>query len=59
MKKISCLFINPLTAFSFIQIMKKNNYTTAIHTAGYSAVGKIFQKLANKESFKIVNILRK
>jgi hypothetical protein len=59
MKKISCLFINPLTAFSFIQIMKKNYYSSSIHTAGYSAVGKIFQKLANKENFKITNILRK
>ena len=59
MKKIACLFVNPLTAFAFIQMMKENNCNHAIHTAGFSAVGKIFQNLANQENLKIINILRK
>lgn len=59
MKQAACLYINPLTAFCFIDIMKKNNIKTAVHTAGYSAVGKVFSKLAKLNNFKIINILRR
>lgn len=59
MKKAACLFINPLTALSFIHIMKQNSYTSAIHTAGASAVGRIFTKLCVKNNFKIINTIRK
>jgi len=59
MKQASCLYINPLTAFCFINIMKKHNFKSAVHTAGYSAVGKVFTKLAKLNDFNIINILRK
>lgn len=59
LKQVSCLYINPLTAFCFIDIMKKQSLTSAIHTAGYSSVGKVFTKLAKLNEFKIINILRK
>jgi len=39
--------------------MKKQNLQSAVHTAGYSAVGKVFTKLAKLNEFKIINILRK
>ena len=59
MKQAACLYINPLTAFCFIENMKKNKYTSCIHTAGYSAVGRIFTKLAKKHNYKVINILRR
>lgn len=59
MKKAACMFINPLTALCFIDIMKKANYSSAIHTAGASAVGRIFTKLCAKNQFKVINTVRK
>jgi len=59
LKQAACLYINPLTAFCFIDIMKRRGETSAIHTAGYSAVGKVFTKLAKLNNFKLINILRK
>jgi NADPH:quinone reductase-like Zn-dependent oxidoreductase len=59
MRKAACLFINPLTAFSFIDIMKKNNFKAAIHTAGMSAVGKMFTRLCVKNNFKVINTVRR
>lgn len=59
MKKAAYMFINPLTALSFIDIMKKSNTSTAIHTAGSSALGKMFTRLCKKNNFKIINTVRK
>jgi len=59
MKKASCLYINPLTAFCFFDLMKRRNHQFAVHTAGFSAVGKVFTKLARSNELKIINILRK
>jgi NADPH2:quinone reductase len=59
MKKAACLFINPLTAFCFIDIMKKNNHKSVIHTAGASAVGRIFTRLCVKHNLRLINTVRK
>jgi len=59
MKKASCLFINPLTALCFIDILKKNSCDSFIHTAGASAVGKILTKLAIRNNIRMINTVRK
>jgi NADPH2:quinone reductase len=59
MKKAACLFINPLTAISFLDIMKKKSLNSLIHTSGASAVGKILTKLCAKNNIKIINTVRR
>jgi NADPH2:quinone reductase len=59
MKKAACLFINPLTALCFMDIVRKAKSDCVIQTAGASAVGKIFTRLCSLENRKIINIVRK
>ncbi len=59
LKMASCLFINPLTALCFMDIVRKNNSDCVIQTAGASAVGKIFTRLCFLDNIKIINIVRK
>ena len=59
MKLASCLFINPLTALSFIKIIKEKGFNNTIHTAGASALGKIFTRLCKINKINLINVVRK
>ncbi len=59
MRKAAYLFINPFTALCFIDIIKKSNYNSVIHTAGGSALGRMFTRLCHKNNFTIINTVRK
>lgn len=59
MQKASCLFINPLTALCFIDILKKKSCDSFFHTAGASSVGKILTKLAKRHNMKVINTVRR
>jgi NADPH:quinone reductase len=59
LKKAAYLFINPFTALSFIDILRKNKFDSVIHTAGASALGRIFTKLCFRDKLRIINTVRK
>ncbi len=58
MRKAACLFINPLTAFCFIDLMEKHNSKSAISTAASSVVGRIFTRLCEMEGYNLINTIR-
>jgi NADPH:quinone reductase len=59
MQKAAYLLINPLTALCFIDIMKRSNSSSVLHTAGASALGRMFTRLCAKNNFTIINTARK
>ena len=53
----SC-FVNPLTALSFPETMRREGYTALIHTAAASNLGQMLQKICLKDGIGLVNIVR-
>ncbi|RYG08632.1 MAG: NADH oxidase, partial [Burkholderiales bacterium] len=54
----SC-FVNPLTALSFPETMKREGFTGLIHTAAASNLGQMLVKICLKDGIGLVNIVRK
>jgi NADPH:quinone reductase-like Zn-dependent oxidoreductase len=54
----SC-FVNPLTAIGMVETMKLEGHKALVHTAAASNLGQMLQKLCNKDSIGLVNIVRK
>ena len=54
----ACHFINPVTVYCFLDILKKQNKKSVIHTAGASALGKMLIKACKAEGIKTINIVR-
>ncbi len=55
----SMSFINPLTALAFFDIAKKEKHKAIINTAAASSLGKMINKLGNKNNIPIINIVSK
>ncbi|MDP1737311.1 MAG: zinc-binding dehydrogenase [Caulobacter sp.] len=53
----SC-FVNPLTALSFPETMRREGFTALIHTAAASNLGQMLQKICLKDGIGLVNIVR-
>ena len=53
----SC-FVNPLTALSFPETMKREGFTGLIHTAAASNLGQMLVKICLKDGIPLVNIVR-
>lgn len=53
----SC-FINPLTALSMIETMRRENHTALVHTAAASNLGQMLNKICLKDGVGLVNIVR-
>lgn len=53
----SC-FVNPLTALSFPETMKREGFTALIHTAAASNLGQMLNKICLKDGIGLVNIVR-
>jgi NADPH:quinone reductase len=54
----SC-FVNPLTAIGMVETMKLEGHKALVHTAAASNLGQMLNKLCNKDSIGLVNIVRK
>lgn len=52
------LTVNPLTASSMIDLMRRDGFTGLIHTAAASNLGQMLVKLAKVEGVPLVNIVR-
>jgi len=53
----SC-FINPLTALSMVETMRRENHTALVHTAAASNLGQMLSKICQKDGIPLVNIVR-
>ena len=54
----SC-FVNPLTALSMVETMKREGHTALVHTAAASNLGQMLLKICQKDGVGLVNIVRK
>ncbi|OIO99628.1 MAG: hypothetical protein AUJ98_10590 [Bacteroidetes bacterium CG2_30_33_31] len=52
------LIVNPLTANAFIDIAKSGNHKCIMNNAAAGALGKMLQRLADKEKINLINIVR-
>lgn len=53
----SC-FVNPLTALSMVEAMRRENHTALVHTAAASNLGQMLNKICLKDGVPLVNIVR-
>jgi NADPH:quinone reductase-like Zn-dependent oxidoreductase len=53
----SC-FVNPLTALSMVETMRRENHTALVHTAAASNLGQMLNKICLKDGIPLVNIVR-
>jgi NADPH:quinone reductase len=51
-------FVNPLTALSMVENMRRENHTALIHTAAASNLGQMLNKICLKDGVPLVNIVR-
>lgn len=53
----SC-FVNPLTALSMTETMRRESHTALVHTAAASNLGQMLHKICLKDGIQLVNIVR-
>jgi NADPH2:quinone reductase len=54
----SC-FINPLTALSMVETMRREGHAALIHTAAASNLGQMLNKVCLEDGVQLVNVVRK
>jgi NADPH:quinone reductase len=54
----SC-FVNPLTALSMVEAMKREGHTALVHTAAASNLGQMLNRICIADGVQLVNIVRK
>jgi len=53
----SC-FVNPLTALSMVETMRRENHQALVHTAAASNLGQMLNKICIKDGVNLVNVVR-
>ena len=53
----SC-FVNPLTALSMVETMRREDHTALVHTAAASNLGQMLNRICLKDGIALVNIVR-
>lgn len=53
----SC-FVNPLTALSMTEVMRREGHTALVHTAAASNLGQMLNKICIADGISLVNIVR-
>lgn len=51
-------FVNPLTALSMTETMRRENHKALVHTAAASNLGQMLNKICIKDGISLVNIVR-
>jgi NADPH:quinone reductase len=51
-------FVNPLTALSMIETMRREGHTALVHTAAASNLGQMLNRVCLKDGIALVNIVR-
>ncbi|HEX7820555.1 MAG TPA: zinc-binding dehydrogenase [Sphingobium sp.] len=52
------LFVNPLTALSMVEVLRREGHTALIHTAAASNLGQMLVRLCLADGIELVNIVR-
>ena len=52
------IFVNPLTALSMVDVMRREGHRALVHTAAASNLGQMLNRLCLKDSIALVNIVR-
>lgn len=53
----SC-YVNPLTALSMTEVMRREGHSALVHTAAASNLGQMLQRICLKDNIALVNIVR-
>ncbi len=53
------LFVNPLTALSFVRIVKDMKQKAMVHTAAMSSLGRALLKICKAEGIAVIGVVRK
>lgn len=51
-------FVNPLTALSMVDNMRRDGHKAIVHTAAASSLGRMLERLCLSEGIPLINILR-
>jgi NADPH:quinone reductase-like Zn-dependent oxidoreductase len=54
----AAIFVNPLTALSFVETMRRDGHSAIVHTAAASNLGQMLQKICLADGVPLVNIVR-
>lgn len=52
------IFVNPMTAISMLDTMRRDGHTALVHTAAASNLGQMLNRLCQQEGINLVNIVR-
>ena len=52
------MFVNPLTALSFPEVMRREGHTALVHTAAASNLGQMLNRICIADGVPLVNIVR-
>ena len=52
------IFVNPMTAISMVDNMRRDGHTALVHTAAASNLGQMLNRLCQQEGINLVNIVR-
>ena len=52
------IFVNPMTAISMVDTMRREGHTALVHTAAASNLGQMLNRLCQQEGINLVNIVR-
>ncbi|MFM2419591.1 MAG: hypothetical protein RL385_4314, partial [Pseudomonadota bacterium] len=52
-------FVNPLTALSMVESMRREGHSALIHTAAASNLGQMLQRVCAEDGVALINIVRK
>ncbi|MFT3838857.1 MAG: zinc-binding dehydrogenase [Myxococcaceae bacterium] len=52
-------FVNPLTALSMVETMRREGHHALVHTAAASNLGQMLQRLCLKDGIELVNVVRR
>ena len=51
-------FVNPLTALSFVEAMRREGHTALVHTAAASNLGQMLVRICQEDGVPLVNVVR-
>jgi NADPH:quinone reductase-like Zn-dependent oxidoreductase len=54
----AAMFVNPLTALSFVETMRMEGHKAIVHTAAASNLGQMLQKICLSDGVPLVNVVR-
>ena len=57
-KQAASCFVNPLTALSMVEVMRREGHKALVHTAAASNLGQMLNKICQRDGVSLVNIVR-